>query len=93
MWKWGQTRRSRFASRICNWDIANATRVVKSVVPLIEASKQKRAKGIKVTPEQLQYVKSLEVLNKVKEKEIEDKALEMERLQGRSAFIPMQRLL
>lgn len=63
------------------WDIANATRVVKSVVPLIEASKQKRAKGIKVTPEQLQYVKSLEVLNKVKEKEIEDKALEMERLQ------------
>ena len=29
----------------------------------------------------MQYVKSLEVLNKVKEKEIEDKALEMERLQ------------
>lgn len=63
------------------WDIANATRVVKSVVPLIEASKQKRAKGIKVTPEQLQYVKSLEVLNKVKEKEIEEKAQEMEHLQ------------
>lgn len=63
------------------WDIANASRVIKSVVPLIEASKQKRAKGIKVTPEQLQYVKSLEALNKVKEKEIEDKAQEMEQLQ------------
>ena len=41
------------------WDIANASRVIKSVQPLIEASRQKQAKGIKVTPEQLQYVKSL----------------------------------
>lgn len=63
------------------WDMANASRVIKSVLPLIEASKQKRAKGIKVTPEQLQYVKSLEALHKVKEKEIDDKAQEMERLQ------------
>lgn len=63
------------------WDIANATRVVKSVTPLIEAAKQKRAKGIKVTPEQLQYVKSLVTLSRVKEKEINDKADEMEQLQ------------
>ncbi len=63
------------------WDIANASRVIKSVQPLIEASRQKQAKGIKVTPEQLQYVKSLIALNRVKEKEIDDKAQEMERLQ------------
>ena len=63
------------------WDIANASRVIKSVQPLIEASRKKQAKGIKVTPEQLQYVKSLIALNRVKEKEIDDKAQEMERLQ------------
>ena len=34
-----------------------------------------------MTPEQLQYVKSLIALNRVKEKEIDDKAQEMERLQ------------
>ncbi len=63
------------------WDIANASRVIKSVKPLIDAARQKKAKGIKLTPEQLQYTKSLIALHKVKEKEIEDKAEEMEKLQ------------
>ena len=62
-------------------EIAEATRVVKSVQPLITATQQKLAKGIKLTPDQVQYMKSLIALNQVKSKEITEKVKEMDTMQ------------
>lgn len=62
-------------------EIAEAARVVKSVKPLIDASQQKMAKGIKLSPEQIQYMKSLIALSQLKKKEVDDKTNEMEQLQ------------
>lgn len=62
-------------------EIAEATKVVKSVQPLLTASQQKLAKGIKLSQEQIQYMKSLIVLSKTKAKEVETKTNEMDALQ------------
>ena len=61
--------------------IAEAARVVRSVQPVLTATQQKLAKGIKLTPEQVQYMKSLIALTQAKNKEIEDSTVEIERLQ------------
>lgn len=68
-------------------EIAEASRVVKSVKPLLDATQQKMAKGIKLSPEQVQYMKSLIALNQLKKKEIEDKTQEMEDLQDSLASV------
>ncbi|MCI6552437.1 MAG: FapA family protein [Lachnospiraceae bacterium] len=62
-------------------EIAEAGKVVKSVQPLLDATQQKLAKGIKLSPDQIQYMKSLIVLSKVKSKEVEEKTEELNRLQ------------
>ena len=62
-------------------EIAEAARVVKSVKPLLDATQQKMAKGIKLAPDQVQYMKSLIALSQLKKKEVEDKTTEMENMQ------------
>lgn len=62
-------------------EIAEATRVVKSVQPLLTATQQKLAKGIKLSPDQIQYMKSLIALSQLKKKEVESKTVEMEAMQ------------
>ena len=62
-------------------EIAEAARVVKSVQPLLTATQQKLAKGIKLSPDQIQYMKSLIALSQVKKKEVETKTAEMESMQ------------
>lgn len=62
-------------------EIAEASRVVKSVQPLLAATQQKLAKGIKLSPDQIQYMKSLIALSQLKKKEVEDKTAEMEAMQ------------
>lgn len=62
-------------------EIAEASKVVKSVQPLLTATQQKLAKGIKLSPEQIQYMKSLIALSQVKAKEIEDKTEEVDKIQ------------
>jgi uncharacterized protein (DUF342 family) len=62
-------------------EIMEATKVVKSVQPILTSTQQKLAKGVKLSPEQIQYMKSLIFLNKEKTKEIEEKMAEMDGLQ------------
>ena len=62
-------------------EIAEAARVVKSVQPLLTATQQKLAKRIKLSPDQIQYMKSLIALSQLKKKEVEDKTVEMEAMQ------------
>ncbi|WMC92990.1 DUF342 domain-containing protein [Kineothrix sp. MB12-C1] len=62
-------------------DIMEATKVVRSVQPLLAATQQKLAKGMKLPPDQIQYMKSLIMLNKEKAKEIEEKTEEIDRIQ------------
>ena len=62
-------------------EIAEANKVVRSVQPLLTATQQKLAKGIKLSPDQIQYMKSLIVLDQAKKKEIEQKSKEMEEIQ------------
>lgn len=62
-------------------EIAEAARVVKSVKPLLDATQQKLAKGVKLSPEQVQYMKSLIALSQLKKKEVDDKTAEMEHMQ------------
>ena len=62
-------------------EIAEAARVVKSVQPLLTATQQKLAKGIKLSPDQIQYMKSLIALSQLKKKEVESKTTEMEAMQ------------
>lgn len=62
-------------------EIAEAARVVKSVQPLLTATQQKLAKGIKLSPDQIQYMKSLIALSQLKKKEVEEKTAEMESMQ------------
>lgn len=62
-------------------EIAEATKVIKSVQPLLTATQQKLAKGIKLSPEQIQYMKSLIALNQAKTKEIENKTEEVDKIQ------------
>lgn len=62
-------------------DIAEAAKVTRSVQPLLAATQQKLARGIKLSPEQIQYMKSLIALNQAKTKEIKDKTEEMENIQ------------
>lgn len=62
-------------------EIAEASRVVRSVKPLLDATQQKLAKGVKLSPDQVQYMKSLVALSQVKKKEVEDKTTEMEQMQ------------
>lgn len=62
-------------------EIAEASRVVKSVQPLLTATQQKLAKGVKLSPDQVQYMKSLIVLSQTKTKEVETKSNEMDELQ------------
>ena len=58
-----------------------ATKVVKSVQPLLTATQQKLARGVKLSAAQIQYMKSLIVLNQSKSKEIEEKTKEMDEIQ------------
>lgn len=62
-------------------EIAEASRVVKSVKPLLDALQQKMAKGVNLSPDQVQYMKSLIALSQVKKKEVEEKTVEMEDMQ------------
>lgn len=62
-------------------DIMEATKVIKSVQPLLASTQQKLAKGIKLSPDQIQYMKSLILLSKEKTKEIEQKTEEMGEIQ------------
>ncbi len=62
-------------------EIMEATKVEKSVQPILTSTQQKLAKGVKLSPEQIQYMKSLIFLSKEKTKEIEEKMAEMDGLQ------------
>lgn len=62
-------------------EIMEATKVVKSVQPLLTATQQKLARGVKLSAAQIQYMKSLIVLNQSKSKEIEEKTKEMDEIQ------------
>ncbi|MBR6771657.1 MAG: DUF342 domain-containing protein [Lachnospiraceae bacterium] len=71
----------KFKIQDLNTEIAEANKVVKSVQPILDATQQKLAKGIKLSPDQIQYMKSLIVLSKVKTREVEEKTEELERIQ------------
>lgn len=62
-------------------EISEAAKVVKSVQPLLSATQQKLARGVKLSPEQIQYMKSLIALSRSKTKEVEAKTSEMDQLQ------------
>ncbi len=71
----------KFRIQDLQFEIADANKVIKSVKPLLDATQKKLAKGIKLTPDQIQYMKSLIALNKIKQKEIEEKTEELENMQ------------
>lgn len=62
-------------------EIAEASKVIKSVQPLLTATQQKLARGVKLSPEQIQYMKSLIILSQTKTKEVENKTKEIDQIQ------------
>ncbi|NLL76204.1 MAG: DUF342 domain-containing protein [Clostridiales bacterium] len=62
-------------------EIMEATKVIKSVQPILTSTQQKLAKGVKLSPEQIQYMKSLIYLSREKTKEVEEKTAEVDGLQ------------
>lgn len=61
--------------------IAEDTKTLQSMQPVLMSTKQKLAQGVKLTPEQSKYVQSLVLANKQKNEEIEADTAELEELQ------------
>lgn len=62
--------------------IAEANRVLKSIHPLLAATQQKLSRGVKLPPDQIQYLKSMIALDQMKTREVEEKTKEMEDIQS-----------
>ncbi len=62
-------------------EIADINKVIVSVQPMLTSSQQKLAKGVKLSPDQIKYLKSLIALDQQKRKEIEEKTAELDEIQ------------
>lgn len=62
-------------------DIAELQRIIKSTKVILASYAEKRAKGVTMTKEQLDYVKSLALLTENKQKELDKCLAKVERLQ------------
>lgn len=62
-------------------EIQELTRVILSVQPMLTSTQQKLAKGIKLSPDQIQYLKSLIALDQLKKKERDAKTIELDEIQ------------
>lgn len=62
-------------------EIADLTKILLSVQPMLTSTQQKLAKGVKLSPEQIQYLKSLIALDQLKRKEREEKSAELDEIQ------------
>ena len=61
--------------------ITEATRVLKSIQPILTATQQKLSRGVKLAPDQVQYLKSMIALDQMKKKEVQDQTKELEDIQ------------
>lgn len=63
-------------------NIAEATKVLKSLHPLLKATQQKLARGVKLPPDQIQYLKAMIKLDQMKTEEVEAHTKEIENIQN-----------